>query len=178
MKLIHSVIFTVVIIAVVIAVSASRQINTAPIATATIPICADSGGQHLNSSAGSLVCGTSTPTGMVVQSGAVVAGHDVSWQGTGQIQDTGAIPAAIPLTGTSATQNPGPLTLGVCNTFTITVTGATTGQSVMVSPIGGVTLGAAISVKAAITSANTVTVDECALAALTPTSAQFRAVVQ
>ena len=86
--------------------------------------------------------------------------------------------AQAPLTGTSATQTPGALLAGTCNTFTISVPGATTAQTATVSAIGGVTLGATVEVTANVTSAGTVTVNECGLVGVTPAAAAFRAVVQ
>lgn len=114
----------------------------------------------------------------VVISGATTSGHGVTFNGSGQLTDSGSAPVVAPLTGTSTTQNPGPLLAGTCNTFTITVTGATTGQTASVSAIGGISLGATVAITANVTSANTVTVNECGLIGVTPASATFRAVVQ
>jgi len=164
----------VVLIALGLALAPSAQITVGP----PIPTCFDSAGQHLNYTNGSFSCGTSLPTGMVTQTGGVTPGNAVTWSGSNVIQDSGKTIPSAPLSGTSSTQNPGALLAGACNTFTISVTGATTGQTASVSAIGGVTLGATVSLTANVTSANTVTVNECALVGVTPASAQFRVVVQ
>jgi hypothetical protein len=117
---------------------------------------------------------SAVPNTALANSSITIAGHAVSLGGSQTLttSDVGI------LTGTSSAQNPGALLAGGCNNFTITVTGATTAQTVKVSAIGGVDLGALITVTASITSANTVTVHECAILAATPVSAQFRAVVE
>lgn len=141
--------------------------------------CNDSAGQHLNYNGSSYTCGTSTPTGMVTQNGSITAGHMATWNASNVIQDAGAAPPTNPLSGTSTTQTPGLLLAGACNNFTVNVPGATTSQTVTgISAIGGIDVGVGVTLTGAVTSANTVTVHECALVSATPVGAQFRVVVQ
>ena len=76
------------------------------------------------------------------------------------------------LSGTSGAVS-GALTVGTCNTTTVNITGATTGMAVVVSPAGGVSVGTGIEWHGEVTSSGVVTVFECGLAIVTPTSTTF-----
>lgn len=129
--------------------SGDQSSSNTPAQPAPTPVtCTDTSGQHLNWNAGTYTCGISTAF-------------------------------SSPLFGTSTTQSPGLLVAGACNNFTISVTSATTAQTVSgISAIGGVDIGVGVTLTAAVTSAGTVTVHECALVSATPVGAQFRVVVQ
>jgi hypothetical protein len=78
------------------------------------------------------------------------------------------------LSGTTGSIGGGALLAGACASGTATVTGATVGMPAMAAPSDGTNIIAlGTSIGATVTSANTVTVNVCALVALTPTSKQY-----
>lgn len=80
--------------------------------------------------------------------------------------------------GTSSTIS-GALTIGTCNTATVTVTGATTGMVVGVSPVTNPDSGAAGLTRwdGYVSSSNTVTVRECGLGVVTPNATAYNVAV-
>lgn len=80
-------------------------------------------------------------------------------------------PNAPDLVGTTANIGGSLLVLGGCTTGTATVAGATTSMVAVTSPQTALANG--VQWQAAVTSANTVTVQECALLTVTPTSTPF-----
>lgn len=88
-----------------------------------------------------------------------------------------SLPVA-PLTGTTGSIGGGVLIAGAANTTTVTVAGATTGQTCSVSAQGGVDIGVGAAVQCWVSSANTVTVRETAIIGLTPAASTFRVTVQ
>lgn len=105
-----------------------------------IPTCADTSGQHLNSSSGTISCGNSV-------------GY---------------------LKGTTGSIGGSALLLGGCTSGTATVTGASPGMPVEVSPSDGTNIQAVGTVVSGnVTSSNTVTVNVCALLSVTPTAKTY-----
>lgn len=134
-----------------------------------IPLCADTSGQHLNSTSSAVVCGTSAPSGMVTQTGGIVSGHMATWNASGVIQDSGASPYAVPLTGTTSSIGGSLLAAGACASGTATISGATTSMIAMAQASDGSNIsGLGADVSAVVTASNTVTVNVCALVLLTP----------
>jgi hypothetical protein len=84
-----------------------------------------------------------------------------------------AIAAAGPLSGTSASIGGSALDVGACASGTVMVTGATTSMAVVVSPAGGAGPGSGFVWKGYVSSAGTVTVQVCAIAAATPTATTY-----
>lgn len=76
------------------------------------------------------------------------------------------------MTATSASIGGGLLLLGGCNTTDVTVSGATTGMVAIASP--STSLANGVQWQAAVISANTVRVYECALLTVTPASTTFQ----
>lgn len=136
--------------------------------------CADSAGQHLNYNGSAYVCGSSTPTGMVTQNGAITAGHEATWNASGVIQDSGQVPALPTLSGTTGSIGGGLLSAGSCATGTATVSGATTSMVAVAQPSDGTNIqGVGVNVSAVVTSSNTVTVSVCALLIVTPAAKTY-----
>lgn len=157
----------------ILGMAASRSSHQITSST-PVPTCPDATGQHLNWTSGAFVCGSSTPVGMVTQNGAVTVGHGATWQANNQIQDSGAIPAPVPLSGTTGSIGGGALLAGACATGTATVNGANTGMVAMAQPSDGTNIqGTGVAISANITSSNTVTVSVCALLAVTPVSKTY-----
>lgn len=78
------------------------------------------------------------------------------------------------LSGTTGSIGGSALLVGGCSSGTATVSGASVGQPVEVSPTDGTNIQAlGVVVSANVTSSNTVTVNVCALLALTPSSKQY-----
>lgn len=73
----------------------------------------------------------------------------------------------------------GALTIGTCNTTTVSVTGATTSMAVEVSPVTNPDTGSVGLVRwdGYVSSSNTVTVRECGLGSVTPNSTAFNVAV-
>jgi len=86
-----------------------------------------------------------------------------------------ALPGSVPLRGTTGTITGTLLVVGGCNTGTATVTGATTGMEVSASPVSDP--GTGVVWNAWVSSANTVTVKECALVSLTPNNTAYNVTV-
>jgi hypothetical protein len=98
------------------------------------------------------------------------AGSNVSVSGTWPTQTITSGQPAV-LIGATSSIGGSLLLAGSCATGTVTIAGATTSMTAVASPV--TTLANGIQWQAAVTSANTVTVYECALAALTPSSSVF-----
>ena len=98
---------------------------------------------------------------------AVFAGQTYNTSTGRSYGQTGPILSAV--TGSIS----GGLTLGTCNTATVSVPGATTGMVAMVSPASGTSMANGIQWQAQVTSANTVTVWECGLVIVTPAATTF-----
>jgi hypothetical protein len=86
-----------------------------------------------------------------------------------------ALPGSIPLRGTTGTITGTLLALGSCNTGTATVTGATTSMPAVATPVSDPGIG--IVWNAFVSSANTVTVKECALVLSTPNNTAYNVMV-
>lgn len=124
-----------------------------------------------------------TPTMVVAPPG---TGGTVTLHGSTIISDGSATAtdfiigstSIVPLTGTTSSIG-GSLLVGVGSTATgtATVAGAVVGQPVAVSASDGTAPNALISLSAAVTSANTVTVQLTALAAVTPTAKTYNVAV-
>ena len=83
-----------------------------------------------------------------------------------------------PLIGTSGSIGGNALLAGACSTGTMTVTGAQVGWPVEISASDGTNIPAlGVALSGAVTSANTVTVNVCALLALTPTTKTYNVAV-
>lgn len=82
-------------------------------------------------------------------------------------------PAWSPVLGAVSGSISGGLTLGTCNTATVSVPGATTSMVAVVSPSSGTSMANGIQWQAQVTSANTVTVWECGLVIVTPNATTF-----
>lgn len=83
-----------------------------------------------------------------------------------------------PLTGTTGSIGGSALTAGSCTTGTAAVAGATTGHPVSVSASDGSLPNGLIILSAAVTSANTVTVQLCAVASVTPAANTYNIATQ
>ena len=82
------------------------------------------------------------------------------------------------LTGTTASIGGGALTAGSCTTGTASVTGATVGHPVSVSAADGSLPNGLIILRAAVTGPNTVTVQLCATAGVTPLANTYNVATQ
>jgi hypothetical protein len=121
-----------------------------------------------------MTCGTSTPTGMVTQSGSGIAGHAATWASASVVQDSGVTEPVSPLTGTTGSIGGGALLINQSASGTATVTGATTGQPCIATPTDGTDmLSSSVQIGCTVTSSNTVTVRVYALIALTPASKTY-----
>lgn len=82
------------------------------------------------------------------------------------------------LRATSSTLS-GAITIGTCNTTTVSVTGATTAMDVVVTPVSNPDSGSAGLVRwdGYVSSANTVTVRECGLGVVTPNATAYNVAV-
>lgn len=85
--------------------------------------------------------------------------------------NTVAANQGVVLTGTTANIGGSLLLLGGCSTGTASVAGATSGMVASASPVNAVANG--VQFQAYVSSANTVTVQECALLTITPTATPF-----
>lgn len=80
--------------------------------------------------------------------------------------------------GVTASIGGSALVVGTCATGTATVSGATAGMTVLPpSPTDGTSINSLIVASATVTSANTVTVELCPIAAVTPTAKQYNVTV-
>lgn len=77
------------------------------------------------------------------------------------------------LSGVSGSIGGSPLTAGNCASGTVTVTGAVVGHTVGVSASDGTLPNALATLSASVTATNTVSVQVCAIAAVTPTSKTY-----
>jgi len=82
------------------------------------------------------------------------------------------------LTGTTGSIGGSPLLAGVCATGTATVTGAIAGHPVSVSASDGTLPNALVALAASVTSSNTVSVQVCAIAAVTPAAKTYNVTTQ
>lgn len=80
--------------------------------------------------------------------------------------------ATVPLMATSGSISGG-LTLGSCNSATVSVPGATTSMVAVVSPSSGTTMAAGIQWQGQVTATDTVKVFECGLAIVSPAATTF-----
>jgi hypothetical protein len=79
----------------------------------------------------------------------------------------------IRLSGTTGSIGGSSLTAGACSTGSVTLTGAVAGHTVAVSAADGTLPNALTVISAAVTSVNTVTVQVCAIAAVTPSAKAY-----
>lgn len=97
--------------------------------------------------------------------------------GTASIQAGGVsingTPLTVQLVGTTSSIGGSLLTAGTCANGTTTVTGAVVGHTVGVSASDGTLPNALATLSASVTATNTVTVQVCAIAAVTPTSKTY-----
>ena len=89
--------------------------------------------------------------------------------------DTLATVMLSPMRASTGTITGTSLPLGSCNTGTVTVTGATTSMPAIATPVNDPGIG--IVWNAFVSSANTVTVKECALVLSTPNNTAYNVVV-
>ena len=82
------------------------------------------------------------------------------------------------LSGTTASIGGSALAAGTCATGAVTVTGATVGHPASVSASDGSLPDNAIMLRAAVTTSNTVTVQLCAIAAVTPAAKTYNVLTQ
>jgi hypothetical protein len=123
--------------------------------------------------------GTSTQNGSGAPSGSCVSGSTYTdsstgyaWSCKGSVWVLGATSGMM--TGTTASIGGGALLAGACASGTATVTGATVGMPTIATPSDGTNIAAlGTSITATVTATNTVTVNVCALLALTPTSKTY-----
>lgn len=100
------------------------------------------------------------------------AGNHLNWVGGALVCGTSV--AAPYLTGTTGSIGGGLLLAGACASGIATVTGADPGDPVAVSASDGTNIPAlGASISGTVTSANTVTVNVCALLSLTPTAKTY-----
>lgn len=129
---------------------------------------------------------TSGGTGMVIEGNAFYkcgsggTGGGVNFQPTnastvvmhGNVSDTSGT-NGINFSGTTSSIGGSALTAGNCSSGTVTVAGAAPGMPVTVSTSNGTFLGGSFNLQASVTSANTVTVNVCAVVAGTPTAETY-----
>jgi hypothetical protein len=121
--------------------------------------------------AGGMVIHSQTQAGPAwITAGCPTGGANITVTGTWPSCTIAGAQSAL-MTGTTASMGGSLLVLGGCNTTTVTVSGATTSMVAVTSPV--TTLANGIQWQAAVTSANTVTVYECALLSITPASTPF-----
>jgi hypothetical protein len=128
---------------------------------------------------GMQLAGTSSSNGSGVPSGSCVSGSTYTDASTGNAWTCLASAWKLGATsgvmsGTTGSIGGGALLAGACASGTATVTGATTGMPAVASPSDGTNIAAlGTSISATVTSASTVTVNVCALLALTPTAKTY-----
>lgn len=159
------------------------------------PTCTDTAGQHLNWFANAFTCGASTPTGMVIATGAIVPGHATTWNADGIVQDSGANPVTIsgsptvghmamfnsttnqiqdagitvPLSGTTGSIGGGLLSVGSAASGTASIPGAALGKNCLATPSDGTNIyGLGANIGCIITSSGVATVSVVAIILLTP----------
>ena len=123
--------------------------------------------------------GTTVSNGSGAPAGACVSGSvytdastGYSWTCKSGAWQLGATSA--PLTGTTGSIGGSALLAGACASGTATVTGASTGMPAIAAPSDGTNISAlGTSISATVTSSNTVTVNVCALLAVTPTAKNY-----
>jgi hypothetical protein len=99
------------------------------------------------------------------------ANHLATFAGTnGQLQDGGV---GMPLAGISGSIGGAALTAGQCTSGTVAITGATPSMAVSVSPAAGISPGPGFVWQGYISSAGTVSVQVCAIAAGTPAGTTY-----
>lgn len=137
---------------------------------------------HAQQSNGYLNTSTGAPTGSCVP-GAIDIDTSASAPQPYMCNSSGAWTALpgpyTPLYGQTGNIGGGLLLVGGCATGTATVTGATVGMTVTTpTPTDGTNLASiGAGLYGTVTAANTVTVNECALVALTPPVKQFKVAV-
>lgn len=94
---------------------------------------------------------------------------------TGHLADSGILLSSLKpqLSGTTGSIGGSPLLAGTCATGTATITGAVVGHTVGVSTSDGTAYNGLTDVSATVTATNTVTVNICAIAAVTPTALTY-----
>jgi len=128
---------------------------------------------------GAQLPGTSTQNGNGAPSGSCVSGSTYTDSSTGYAWSCKASVWVLGatsgmMTGTTGAIGGGALLAGACASGTATVTGAAVGMPTIATPSDGTNIAAlGTSITATVTATNTVTVNVCALLALTPTSKAY-----
>jgi hypothetical protein len=123
--------------------------------------------------------GTSTQNGSGAPSGSCVSGSTYTDSSTGYAWSCKASVWVLGATsgmmsGTTVSIGGGALLAGACASGTATVTGAVVGMPAIATPSDGTNIPAlGTSISATVTATNTVTVNVCALLALTPSAKTY-----
>jgi hypothetical protein len=123
--------------------------------------------------------GTSTQNGSGAPSGSCISGSTYTDSSTGYAWSCKASVWVLGATsgmmsGTTVSIGGGALLAGACASGTATVTGATVGMPAIATPSDGTNIPAlGTSISATVTATNTVTVNVCALLALTPAAKSY-----
>lgn len=110
---------------------------------------------------------------LVLYAGLGLQNNPINDVGDGAAPTDAATVEQLRFTGTSASIGGGALTAGTCASGTATVSGAVVGHPVYVSASDGTLPNALATLSASVTSANTVTVQICAIALVTPAAKTY-----